>query len=164
MQFLYPSAVLGGMKRWIMIHRHTANPRASLIRSLGVSCTEARLSLWGLLTRTVTATSAPINSARRTMANICRPIGIVATGVPVANGSSCDSLVLTQPSACGAHITSDLSSFVMVSWFRPDGQLLQPSGQHFELLVCAEFVQAVNADLNRLGVVVGDCRCVRRCS
>jgi hypothetical protein len=33
---------------------------------------------------------------------------------------------------------------------------LQPSGQPFELLVCAEFVQAVNADLNRLGVVVGD--------
>jgi hypothetical protein len=33
---------------------------------------------------------------------------------------------------------------------------LQPSGQQFELLVCAEFVQAVNADLNRLGVVVGD--------
>ena len=29
-------------------------------------------------------------------------------------------------------------------------------GQAFELLVCAELVQAVNADLNRLGVVVGD--------
>jgi hypothetical protein len=27
---LYPSAVLGGTKRWIEIHRHTANPRASL--------------------------------------------------------------------------------------------------------------------------------------
>jgi hypothetical protein len=26
---------------------------------------------------------------------------------------------------------------------------LQPSGQQFELRVCAEFVQAVNADLNR---------------
>jgi len=33
---------------------------------------------------------------------------------------------------------------------------LQPSGQQFELLVCAEFVQLVNADLNRLGVVIGD--------
>jgi hypothetical protein len=33
---------------------------------------------------------------------------------------------------------------------------LQPSGQRFELLVCAQFVQTVNADLNRLGVVVGD--------
>jgi hypothetical protein len=51
---------------------------------------------------------------------------------------------------------SGLSVFVIVSRCRPDGQLLQPSGQPFELLVCAEFVQAVNADLNRLGVVVGD--------
>jgi hypothetical protein len=33
---------------------------------------------------------------------------------------------------------------------------LQPSGQQFELRVCAEFVQAVNADLNRLGVVDGN--------
>jgi hypothetical protein len=33
---------------------------------------------------------------------------------------------------------------------------LQPSGQPFELFVCAEFVQAVNADLNRSGVVIGD--------
>src|SRR5262249_8007466 len=32
------------------------------------------------------------------------------------------------------------------------GQLLQPFGQPFELLVCVELVQAVNADLNRLGV------------
>jgi hypothetical protein len=39
---------------------------------------------------------------------------------------------------------------------RPDRQLSQPSRQDFELLVCAQFVQAVNADLNRLGVVVGD--------
>jgi hypothetical protein len=38
----------------------------------------------------------------------------------------------------------------------PGGQLLQPSGQLFELLVCTEFVQAVNADLNRLGVAVDD--------
>src|SRR5262249_54857479 len=51
---------------------------------------------------------------------------------------------------------SGLSVFVIVSRCRPDGQLLQPSGQPFELLVCAEFVQAVNADLNRLGVVLGD--------
>jgi hypothetical protein len=40
--------------------------------------------------------------------------------------------------------------------FCPDRQLLQPSGQDFELLVCAQFVQAVNADLNRSGVVVGN--------
>jgi hypothetical protein len=33
---------------------------------------------------------------------------------------------------------------------------LQFSGQQFELLVCAEFVEAVNADLNRLGVVIGN--------
>jgi len=33
---------------------------------------------------------------------------------------------------------------------------LQPFSQPFELLVCVELVQAVNADLNRLGVVVGD--------
>ena len=39
---------------------------------------------------------------------------------------------------------------------RLGGQLLQPFGQAFELLVCTELVQAVNADLNRLGVVVGD--------
>src|SRR6266550_3144607 len=36
------------MKRWI-----TANPRASLIRSLGVSYTDQMVSLCGLLTRTV---------------------------------------------------------------------------------------------------------------
>jgi hypothetical protein len=33
---------------------------------------------------------------------------------------------------------------------------LQPSGQQFELRVCAEFVQAGNADLNRLGVIDGN--------
>jgi hypothetical protein len=33
---------------------------------------------------------------------------------------------------------------------------LQSSGQQFELLACAEFVQAVNANLNRLGMAVGD--------
>jgi hypothetical protein len=48
------------------------------------------------------------------------------------------------------------SAFVILSRCRPDGQLLQSSGQQFELLVCAEFVQAVNAELNRLGVVVRD--------
>jgi hypothetical protein len=45
---------------------------------------------------------------------------------------------------------------VIVCGCGPDDQLLQPCGQKFELLVCAEFVQAVNADLDRLGVVVGD--------
>jgi hypothetical protein len=50
----------------------------------------------------------------------------------------------------------ELSASVIDSGCRPGGQLLQPSGQLFELLVCTEFVQAVNADLNRLGVAVGD--------
>ena len=50
----------------------------------------------------------------------------------------------------------ELSASVIDSGSRPGGQLLQPSGQLFELLVCTEFVQAVNADLNRLGVAVGD--------
>ena len=58
------------------IQRHTAKPRANLMRSPGVSYTDARLSLWGLLTRTVTATSAPIKSARSTIANIRSPIGM----------------------------------------------------------------------------------------
>ena len=51
---------------------------------------------------------------------------------------------------------SGLSALVIVSGCGPEDQLLQPCGQQFELLVCAEFVQAVNADLNRVGVVVGD--------
>jgi len=33
---------------------------------------------------------------------------------------------------------------------------LQPFGQAFELLICVELVQAVNADLNRLGVCIRD--------
>jgi hypothetical protein len=49
-----------------------------------------------------------------------------------------------------------LSSLSIVSRCRPDGQPLQSSGQQFELLACAEFVQAVNANLNRLGMAVGD--------
>src|SRR5262249_7741307 len=52
--------------------------------------------------------------------------------------------------------TSGLSVFVIISRCRPDSQLMQPSGQHFELLVCSKCLQAVNADLNRLGVGVGD--------
>ena len=53
---------------------------------------------------------------------------------------------------------SGLSVFVIVSVSRcgSEGQLSQPSGQQFELLLCAKFVQPVNADLNRLNVVVGD--------
>ena len=51
---------------------------------------------------------------------------------------------------------SGLSAFIIASRCRPDGQLLQLSGQQFELLVCAEFVQPVNTDLNRLNVIVGD--------
>jgi hypothetical protein len=34
-QALYTSALLGNMKKWTTIHRHTANPTATLIRSLG---------------------------------------------------------------------------------------------------------------------------------
>jgi hypothetical protein len=36
------------------------------------------------------------------------------------------------------------------------GQFLQPFSQPFKLPVCAELVQAVNADLNRFSVAVGD--------
>jgi hypothetical protein len=50
---------------------------------------------------------------------------------------------------------SDLASLVIVCSRRPHGQLLQSFGQYFELFVCAEFVESVNADLNRSGVVVG---------
>jgi hypothetical protein len=45
---------------------------------------------------------------------------------------------------------------LLSSRYRPDGQPLQPFGQQLELLVCVELVEAVNADLNRLDVVVGD--------
>jgi hypothetical protein len=47
------------------------------------------------------------------------------------------------------------SGLVIVLGCRPGGQLLQSFGQHFKLFVCAEFVESVNADLNRSGVVVG---------
>ncbi len=50
---------------------------------------------------------------------------------------------------------SELTSLVAVLGCRPDGQLLQSFGQHFELLICAEFVESVDADLNSSGVVVG---------
>ena len=43
----------------------------------------------------------------------------------------------------------------MVLGCRPNGQFLQSFGQHFELFFRAEFVESVNADLNRSGVVVG---------
>src|SRR5215471_9400222 len=36
-QALYTSALLGNMKNWTTIQIHTANPTATLIRSLGVS-------------------------------------------------------------------------------------------------------------------------------
>jgi hypothetical protein len=75
------------------------------------------------------------------MANARRPIGMDATGVPTAKGSTCDRLVQLL-----CHVSRSC----------PHRQPLQPSGQDFELLVCAQFVQTVNADLNRLGVVVGN--------
>src|SRR2546430_16662952 len=40
------------------------------------------VSLWGRLRRTVMATSAPRNSARRTIANIRSPMGMVDPCVP----------------------------------------------------------------------------------
>src|SRR6516164_6587151 len=70
------------MNRWITTHRHTARPSASLTRSAGVSCTDQRVSLWGVLTRTVIATSALMNSARRMMANIRRLTGILVLASP----------------------------------------------------------------------------------
>jgi hypothetical protein len=51
---------------------------------------------------------------------------------------------------------SGLGVFVIVSRSGSDGQFLQPSDQQLELFVCAEFVQAINTDLNCAGVVVGD--------
>jgi hypothetical protein len=73
-------------------------------------------------------------------------------------GQSCEiaeALTALQKKGRGRS-RSGLRSFVIVSRCRPDGQPLQPFGQQFELLACAELVQAVNADLNRLDVVVGD--------
>ena len=69
------------------------------------------------------------------MANIRMPIGMVA----VANGSNCDGLVLIVSTWCLCGRV-DLSSFCIVSRVRPNCQFLQPSGQNFELLVCAELV------------------------
>jgi hypothetical protein len=47
-------------------------------------------------------------------------------------------------------------AFFTITWCCLCGQRLQPLGQSFELLICAELVQAVNANLNRLSVAVGD--------
>src|SRR5262247_1263039 len=71
-------------------------------------------------------------------------------GLP--QSASCSENFVIQPDVFG----QTLSVFVIVSRCGSDGQLSQPSGQQFELLVCAKFVQPVNADLNRLNVVVGD--------
>jgi hypothetical protein len=57
-------------------------------------------SLWGLLMRAVTATSAPINSARRTMASIRSPIGMVDAGVPTSGGPGCRGSALMAPLIC----------------------------------------------------------------
>jgi hypothetical protein len=51
---------------------------------------------------------------------------------------------------------SSRSAYVIVARCRSGGQLLQPSAQPFELLVCAQLLQAVNANLNRLGMLVSD--------
>src|SRR5437763_14859703 len=79
---LYPSAVLGGIKRWIEIHRQTANPRASLMRSPRVSWTDARVSRYGLLTSTVPDASAPRKSARSETARIRTPFELVGHSLP----------------------------------------------------------------------------------
>src|SRR6516225_2982755 len=84
------------MKRWITIHRHTPKPSASLMRSPGVSYTDAKVSLWGLLTRTVTTTSAPINSARRAIPNTRSPSGMLDVGAPTLGGPSCCGLALIE--------------------------------------------------------------------
>jgi hypothetical protein len=51
---------------------------------------------------------------------------------------------------------SNLSAHVIVARSRSVGQPLQPSAQPLELLVCAQLLQAVNANLNRLGMLVSD--------
>ena len=58
--------------------------------------TDAKVSLWGLLTRTVTTTSAPINTARRAIANTRSPIGMVDGGVPTVGEPSCCGLTLME--------------------------------------------------------------------
>ena len=56
-----------------------------------------------------------------------------------------------QPSFCAK--VPEL--FAIILGCRPNGQLLQSFGQCFELFVCAEFVESVNADLNGSGVIIG---------
>jgi hypothetical protein len=82
------------MKRWTTIHVHMANPKASLIRSPGLSYTVEMDSLWGLLMRAVTVTSAPMNTERRTTASIRSPIGMVDADVPTSSGPGCHGLAL----------------------------------------------------------------------
>jgi hypothetical protein len=48
----------------------------------------------GLLARTVTATSAPINSARSTIAKIRSPIGMLGAAVPPLDGLGCSGVAL----------------------------------------------------------------------
>jgi hypothetical protein len=72
-------------------HRESQSKPNEIAR---VSYTDARLSLWGLLTRTVTATSAPINSARSTIANIRGPIGMLCAAVPPLDGLGCSGVAL----------------------------------------------------------------------
>ena len=89
-------------------------------------------------------------------------ITVATLGILASTGWS----VFVDACACSAgvaiHAATTLASKglgaanrLIVAGCRPDGQLLQSFGQHFELLVCAEFVESVNADLNRSGVVVG---------
>jgi hypothetical protein len=74
----------------------------------------------------------------------------------MANGLSCAGFVLIVSTWCTGQVPSGLRSLCIVSRSRQDRQLLQPSSQQFEFLACPELVQAVNADLNRSGMIVGD--------
>src|SRR5262249_3698579 len=85
--------------------------------------------------------------------------------LPMARPSRLALRAISLPASLLAPLNSEavarlaligLSALVIDSGCRPGGQLLQPSGQQFELLICTEFVQAVNADLNRLGVAAGE--------
>src|ERR1700740_1027753 len=68
------------MNIWTTIHTQTSAPSASLMRSPGVSYADQMVSLCGLLTRTVTTTSAPINNARSTSPDIRSRTGIAEPG------------------------------------------------------------------------------------
>ena len=84
---------------------------------------------------------------------------LLRCGISVLSSAAVANAVSTAVTGCVLILRSPrlaLAFFTVSQLGRLGGQLLQPFGQAFELLVCVELVQAVNADLNRLGVVVGD--------